>query len=45
LQGGKPQGVGGKQYTSKAEIMAIKDYNERVEAINNNKHLFVKGDN
>ncbi|MBO5854356.1 MAG: hypothetical protein J6Q61_06435 [Bacteroidales bacterium] len=44
LQGGTPQGVGGKQYTSKAEIMAIKNYDERIEAISNNKHLFVKGD-
>ena len=45
LAGGTPQGVGGKQYTSKAEIMAIKNYDERIEAISNNKHLFVKGDN
>ncbi|MBO5944450.1 MAG: hypothetical protein J6Q50_04030, partial [Clostridia bacterium] len=45
LQGGTPQGVGGKQYTSKAEIMAIKNYDERVQAIANNKQLFVKGDN
>ena len=45
LAGGRPQGVGGKQYTSKAEIMAIKNYDERIEAISNNKHLFVKGDN
>ena len=44
LAGGTPQGVGGKQYTSKAEIMAIKNYDERIEAISNNKHLFVKGD-
>ncbi len=44
LQGGTPQGVGGKQYTSKAEIMAIKNYDEKIEAISNNKHLFVKGD-
>lgn len=45
LEGGRPQGVGGKQYATKAEIMAIKNYDERVEAISNNKHLFVKGDN
>ena len=45
LRGGRPQGVGGKQYATKAEIMAIKNYDERVEAISNNKHLFVKGDN
>jgi hypothetical protein len=45
LQGGRPTGVGGKQYATKAEIMAIKNYDERVEAISNNKHLFVKGDN
>ena len=45
LHGGRPQGVGGKQYATKAEIMAIKNYDERVEAISNNKHLFVKGDN
>ena len=45
LQGGRPQGVGGKQYATKAEIMAIKNYDERVEAISNNKHLFIKGDN
>ena len=45
LAGGRPQGVGGKQYATKAEIMAIKNYDERVEAISNNKHLFVKGDN
>lgn len=44
LQGGTPQGVGGKQYASKAEIMAIKNYDEKIEAISNNKHLFVKGD-
>ena len=44
LAGGTPQGVGGKQYTSKAEIMAIKNYDEKIEAISNNKHLFVKGD-
>lgn len=44
LQGGTPQGVGGKQYTSKAEIMAITNYDEKIEAISNNKHLFVKGD-
>ena len=44
LAGGRPMGVGGKQYASKAEIMAIKNYDERIEAISNNKHLFVKGD-
>ena len=43
LAGGRPQGVG-KTYSSKAEIMAIKDYNERVQAIADNKQLFVKGD-
>ena len=45
LQGGTPQGVNGKTYSNKAEIMAIKNYDERVQAIANNKQLFVKGDN
>lgn len=44
LAGGRPQ-TGGKQYASKADIMAIKNYDERVQAIADNKHLFVKGDN
>lgn len=44
LQGGRPQGVGGKQYATKAEIMAIPNYDEKIEAISHNKHLFVKGD-
>lgn len=45
LAGGRPQGVGNKTYSSKAEIMAIKNYDERVQAIADNKQLFVKGDN
>lgn len=44
LQGGRPTGVGGKQYATKEEIMAITNYDEKIEAISNNKHLFVKGD-
>ena len=43
LQGGRPQGVGGKQYATKEEIMAIKDSTERISAIQNNPTLFRKG--
>jgi hypothetical protein len=43
LQGGRPQGVGGKQYATKEEIMAIKDSAERISAIQNNPTLFRKG--
>lgn len=42
LQGGKPQGVGGKQYTTKEEIMSIKDSTERLSAIQANPNLFRK---
>lgn len=45
LAGGTNTAAGGKTYSTKAEVMAIKDYNERVQAIANNKALFVKGDN
>lgn len=41
LAGGKP-GVNGKTYTSKDEIMAIKDSNERLNAIRENANLFRK---
>ena len=41
LAGGKP-GVSGKTYTSKDEIMAIKDSNERLSAIRENANLFRK---
>ena len=41
LAGGKP-GVSGKTYTSKDEIMAIKDSNERLNAIRENANLFRK---
>ena len=41
LQGGRPTGV--KTYNTKAEIMAIKDANERQAAIANNMNLFGKG--
>lgn len=40
LAGGRPQSIGGKQYTSKAEIMAIKDSTERQQAIADNISLF-----
>ena len=43
LQGGRPQGVGGKQYATKDEIMAIKDSAERISAIQANPSLFRKG--
>ena len=43
LQGGRPMGVGGKQYATKEEIMAIKDSAERISAIQNNPALFRKG--
>jgi hypothetical protein len=43
LQGGRPQGVVGKQYATKEEIMAIKDSAERISAIQNNPTLFRKG--
>lgn len=40
LQGGRPQGVGGKTYNTKADIMAIKDSTERQQAIADNISLF-----
>ena len=43
LQGGKPLGNGTK-YTSKADIMAIKDRTERRNAIAQNLELFGKGE-
>ena len=43
LQGGKPLGNGTK-YTSKADIMAIKDRTERRKAIAQNLDLFEKGE-
>ena len=43
LQGGKPLGNGTK-YTSKADIMAIKDRTERRNAIAQNLNLFEKGE-
>ena len=43
LQGGTPQGNGTK-YTSKADIMAIKDRTERRNAIAQNLELFGKGE-
>jgi hypothetical protein len=43
LQGGKPLGSGTK-YTSKADIMAIKDRTERRNAIAQNLDLFEKGE-
>ncbi len=42
LQGGTPQGVGGKQYATKDEIMSIKDSKERLNAIQANPNLFRK---
>jgi hypothetical protein len=42
LAGSKAQSVGTKQYTSKAEIMAIKDSTERLGAIQANPNLFRK---
>ncbi len=41
LAGGKPS-ASGKTYTSKDEIMAIKDSNERLNAIRENANLFRK---
>lgn len=41
LAGGTPRGTG-KQYNSKADIMAIKDSNERITAIRENPQLFRK---
>ena len=43
LAGGTPQGNGTK-YTSKADIMAIKDRTERRNAIAQNLELFGKGE-
>ena len=43
LAGGRSQGVGGKQYATKDEIMAIKDGAERISAIQANPNLFRKG--
>lgn len=40
LQGGKPQGVNGKHYATKKDIMAIKDSTERQQAIADNISLF-----
>lgn len=42
LAGGKPSG--GKQYNSKADIMAIKDRDERRAAIAENLNLFEQGE-
>ena len=42
LQGGTPQGVNGKVYGSKEDILAIKDSAERQKAIANNMNLFKK---
>lgn len=42
LAGSKAQSAGTKQYTSKAEIMAIKDSTERLGAIQANPNLFRK---
>ena len=40
LQGGTPQGVNGKYYATKKDIMAIKDSTERQQAIADNISLF-----
>ena len=40
LQGGTPQGVNGKHYATKKDIMAIKDSAERQQAIADNISLF-----
>ena len=40
LQGGTPQGVNGKHYATKKDIMAIKDSTERQQAIADNISLF-----
>lgn len=42
LQGGTPQGVNGKHYATKKDIMAIEDSTERQQAIANNMNLFKK---
>ncbi len=42
LAGGTPQGVNGKFYGSKEDILAIKDSAERQKAIANNMNLFKK---
>lgn len=42
LQGGTPQGVNGKVYGSKEDVLAIKDSAERQKAIANNMNLFKK---
>lgn len=42
LPGGGTNPTGGKKYTSKDEIMAIKDSTERLSAIQANSHLFRK---
>lgn len=42
LPGGRPQGVNGKVYGSKEDILAIKDSSERQKAIANNMNLFKK---
>ena len=42
LQGGTPQGtIGGKKYSSKEEIMKIRDYSTRQTAIKENPELFL----
>ena len=42
LAGGKPQGAtGGKKYSSKEEIMQIRDYSTRQTAIRENPELFL----
>lgn len=42
LQGGTPQGTtGGKKYSSKEEIMKIRDYSTRQTAIKENPELFL----
>lgn len=40
LQGGTPQGVNGKHYATKKDIMAIKDSTQRQQAIADNISLF-----
>ena len=40
LAGGRPQGVNGKHYATKKDIMAIKDSTERQQAIADNISLF-----
>ena len=41
LAGGRPTGTGGKKYSSKEEIMKIRDYSERQTAIRENPELFI----